>query len=66
MKPIRVIGHGAFGYVYEILDRNRNCKAALKRTQKAGDVVSREFEMHTNLMKTMQDESTQSNQILQL
>ena len=45
MKPIRVIGHGAFGYVYEILDRNRNCKAALKRTQKAGDVVSREFEM---------------------
>lgn len=45
MEPIRVIGHGAFGYVYEIIDKNRNCKAALKRTQKAGDVVSREFEM---------------------
>jgi len=45
LQPIKLIGHGAFGYVYEIFDKNRNCKSALKRTQKAGNVVSREFEM---------------------
>jgi hypothetical protein len=75
LKPIRVIGNGAFGkyhfrgqqliylyfwqnnrelltfcfcglgYVFEAIDTNRNCKVALKRTQKAGNVVSREYEV---------------------
>jgi serine/threonine protein kinase len=49
LRPIRVIGNGAFGYVFEAIDLNRNCKVALKRTQKAGNVVSREFEVLTML-----------------
>jgi len=44
-KPIRVIGNGAFGYVFEALDVNRQQKVALKRTQKAGNIVSREYEV---------------------
>ena len=33
------------GYVFEALDLNRDCKVALKRTQKAGNIVSREYEV---------------------
>ena len=44
-KITRVIGHGAFGYVFEAYDFNRKCKVALKRTQKVGTIVSREFEI---------------------
>jgi serine/threonine protein kinase len=44
-KPTRVIGNGAFGYVFEAWDNNRQCKVALKRTQKAGNIISREFEI---------------------
>lgn len=33
------------GYVFEAIDTNRNCKVALKRTQKAGNIVSREYEV---------------------
>jgi hypothetical protein len=40
-----VIGHGAFGYVFKCYDLNRECMVALKRTQKAGMIVSREFEV---------------------
>lgn len=32
LKPTRVIGNGAFGYVFEAFDNNRQCKVALKRT----------------------------------
>lgn len=45
LKPVRVIGNGAFGYVFEAFDQNRGCKVALKRTQKAGNIISREFEI---------------------
>lgn len=43
--PVRVIGNGAFGYVFEAYCENRKCKVALKRTQKAGNIISREFEI---------------------
>ena len=33
------------GYVFEAFDQNRQCKVALKRTQKAGNIISREFEI---------------------
>ena len=44
-KITRVIGHDAFGYVFEAYDFNRKCKVALKRTQKVGNIISREFEI---------------------
>jgi serine/threonine protein kinase len=31
--------------VFEAFDNNRQCKVALKRTQKAGNIISREFEI---------------------
>ena len=33
------------GYVFEAIDLNKDIKVALKRTQKAGNVISREFEI---------------------
>ena len=45
MKPEKVIGNGAFGFVFEAYDENRKCKVAIKRTQKAGNMISREFEI---------------------
>lgn len=33
------------GYVFEAIDDNRKQRVALKRTQKAGNVVSREYEI---------------------
>jgi serine/threonine protein kinase len=33
------------GFVFEAFDNNRKCKVALKRTQKAGNVISREYEI---------------------
>lgn len=45
MKPEKVIGNGAFGFVFEAYDENRKCKVAVKRTQKAGTTISREFEI---------------------
>jgi glycogen synthase kinase 3 beta len=33
------------GYVFEAYDNNRNCKVAVKRTQKSGNIVSREYEI---------------------
>ena len=60
-KPIRVIGHGAFGksiiflffsvlilllgYVFEAQCFTHNRRVALKRTMKAGRIVSREYEV---------------------
>jgi serine/threonine protein kinase len=40
-----LLGSGSFGYVFEAYDKNRDCKVALKRTTKAGDFVSREYEV---------------------
>jgi glycogen synthase kinase 3 beta len=40
-----LLGSGSFGYVFEAYDKNRECKVALKRTTKAGDFVSREYEV---------------------
>lgn len=40
-----LLGSGSFGYVFEAYDKNRQCKVALKRTTKAGDYVSREYEI---------------------
>lgn len=33
------------GYVFEAYDNTNKCKVALKRTQKAGNIVSREYEV---------------------
>jgi len=44
-QPLRKIAHGAFGYVFEAYDYHRTCKVAVKRTQKAGNIVSREYEV---------------------
>lgn len=40
-----MLGSGSFGYVFAAHDKNRDCKVALKRTTKAGDFVSREYEV---------------------
>jgi glycogen synthase kinase 3 beta len=45
LTPIKVIGNGAFGYVFEAYDNRRKCKVALKRTQKVGNIISREYEI---------------------
>ena len=37
------------GFVFKAYDRNRNETVAIKRTQKAGNVVSREYEVMTLL-----------------
>jgi glycogen synthase kinase 3 beta len=41
----RVIGSGCFGYVFEAIDKNNNRKVALKRIEKVGTQLSREYEM---------------------
>lgn len=46
---VREIGHGAFGYVFEAIDKNTGDTVALKRTMKVGNVVSREYEVLTLL-----------------
>ena len=33
------------GFVFEAYDQNRDMRVAIKRTQKAGNVVSREYEV---------------------
>jgi len=45
LTPLKVLGNGAFGYVFEAYDNKRQCKVALKRTQKAGNIISREYEI---------------------
>ena len=45
LQPDKVIGHGAFGYVFKCYDNHRRCDVAVKRTQKAGKFVSREYEI---------------------
>lgn len=45
LEILGLLGSGSFGYVFEAYDKNRDCKVALKRTTKAGDYVSREYEI---------------------
>jgi len=45
LDPIRVIGSGSFGYVFEAYDKEAQMVVAVKRTQKAGEFVSREYEV---------------------
>ena len=33
------------GYVFEAYDMNRKCRVAVKRTQKMGNIISREYEL---------------------
>ncbi|CAD8103495.1 unnamed protein product [Paramecium sonneborni] len=42
---IRVAGSGSFGYVFEAYDHNRKQKVALKRIEKVGTLLSREYEI---------------------
>jgi serine/threonine protein kinase len=37
------------GYVFEAIDQNTNQRVALKRTQKVGNIVSREYEVLNKL-----------------
>lgn len=45
LVPKRVIGNGAFGFVFEALDQKTGDRVAVKRTQKAGNIISREYEI---------------------
>lgn len=49
LTPLRVIGSGSFGYVFEAKDEESGQKVAVKRTQKAGEYVSREYEVLNKL-----------------
>jgi len=49
LEPKRVIGSGSFGYVFEAYDNNTKQTVAVKRTTKAGQFVSREFEVLNKL-----------------
>ena len=50
IKPIQVVGSGAFGYVIEAYDKNIDQIVALKRTHKVGKQLSREYQI-LNLLK---------------
>lgn len=41
----KVLGSGAFGFVFEAFDHNNQRKVALKRIEKLGNQLSREFEI---------------------
>lgn len=45
LEPRRIIGSGSFGYVFEAFDKKHNQIVAVKRTTKAGEYVSREYEV---------------------
>ena len=45
IKPLFVKGSGSFGYVVESFERRNSTKLALKRTRKAGPILSRELEI---------------------
>jgi serine/threonine protein kinase len=41
----KVIGSGSFGYVFEAFDHTNQRKVALKRIEKVGNQLSREYEI---------------------
>ena len=41
----KVLGSGAFGFVFEAFDHTNHRKVALKRIEKLGNQLSREFEI---------------------
>ncbi|KAM3129673.1 hypothetical protein pb186bvf_018186 [Paramecium bursaria] len=45
IHPIRVIGSGSFGYVFEAIDQTTKQRVALKRVEKVGKSLSREYEI---------------------
>ena len=49
LEPKRIIGSGSFGYVFEAFDKKHNMTVAVKRTTKAGEFVSREYEVLAKL-----------------
>jgi serine/threonine protein kinase len=49
LEPVRIIGSGSFGYVFEAVDKKSKKTVAVKRTTKAGTYVSREFEVLNKL-----------------
>ena len=51
LEPERIIGSGSFGFVFEAYDKESKETVAVKRTQKAGEFVSREYEVLEKLKK---------------
>ncbi|CAD8165383.1 unnamed protein product [Paramecium octaurelia] len=45
IEIIKVAGSGTFGYVFEAYDHNTKQKVALKRIEKVGNLLSREYEI---------------------
>jgi glycogen synthase kinase 3 beta len=45
LVPVKVKGHGTFGYVFKAVDEKTGEKVAVKRVRKAEDKVSREFKV---------------------
>ena len=49
LEPKRIIGSGSFGFVFEAYDNESGKTVAVKRTQKAGEYISREYEVLNRL-----------------
>ena len=43
--PLTIRGSGAFGYVIEAYDKDKDCRVAIKRTHKVGTKLSREYQV---------------------
>ena len=43
--PLTIRGSGAFGYVIEAYDKEKDCRVAIKRTHKVGKKLSREYQV---------------------
>jgi glycogen synthase kinase 3 beta len=43
--PLTIRGSGAFGYVLEAYDKDKDCRVAIKRTHKVGKKLSREYQV---------------------
>ena len=47
--PLTIRGSGAFGYVIEAYDKDKDCRVAIKRTHKVGTKLSREYQVLTEI-----------------
>lgn len=47
--PLTIRGSGAFGYVIEAYDNEKDCRVAIKRTHKVGKKLSREYQVLSEL-----------------